>query len=300
VIQSLRREKLEVKAVLQRPLEFAVIEEDVSDYFYRFKQFCSFYPLRERHLADSILHAVDDLLKPNSNFLSILDVGSADGELLGEVIGTLRARSVIRLRSVAVEPDPLAFGRLEGTAGLIREPETILTSCVQAKIEELINCQQPTQLDKFDLILCSHVFYHFKNWSAIAMALLSLLKPGGCIVVILDSHNSPIYQFKKTLETIISDHLTTQNYGDLTFAEVFLEFLNSSGIQYSYRELDWKLSLTPIRLIQDFGDMLTFLYRFRVNGTRKVQRALEQFSVKFQSGDAYSFPWKEGLFVLSE
>jgi SAM-dependent methyltransferase len=275
-----------------------MLVEDVSDYFYRFKQFCSFYPLRERHLADSILDAVPDLLNAKPNELSILDIGSADGGLLGEFIGTLRARSDIKLRSVAVEPNSFAFGRLEVTAGLVNKPEGIQINCIHAKIEDLIDSDQPILSNKFDLILCSHVFYHLQNWPAIVRTLLSLLSSGGRIVVILDSNNSPIYQFKKTLETIISDHSVTKNYGDFTFAEVFFEFLKSAEIQYTYRELNWKLTLTQNRLIEDFEGMLTFLYRLRVKGDKNVHRALNEFAMKYRSGSAYSFPWKEGLFVL--
>jgi hypothetical protein len=137
-----------------------------------------------------------------------------------------------------------------------------------------------------------------QDWPGVITDFLSRLSPGGCIVVILDSHGSPIYQFRESLETTLGNHAVFQEYGDLTSAEKFLEFLKSWGISYSYNELDWKLTLTPDCLIADLEDILTFLYRFPVDGRKEVQQALQELANRFKLGYIYIFPWKEWLFSI--
>lgn len=276
------------------------VPDSVSDYYYRFRQFCAFYPLRELHLAGSILDTMSNLSSSMSPSFSILDVGSAGGELLAAVVFLLRANSEVALRCVAVESDPVAFARLGATAELLRKSGRVVVDCIQAKIEDVMAGRQPMPLEEFDCILCSHVFYHFKNWPGVITNFLSWISPGGRIVVILDSHNSPIYQFRESLETTLGHHAAIQEYGDLASAEDFLKFLKASGFSYSYRGLDWKLALTPDRLITDLEDILSFLYRFPVNGRKKVRLAVQQFTKKFRSGGAYMFPWKEGLFLIQK
>ena len=270
-----------------------------SDYYYRFRQFCSFYPLRERHLADSILHAIGKLPDSKSSSFSILDVGSADGELLAELVGLLRARSDIELHCVAVEPDPVAFARLEVTSALLRKQARVIIDCIQGTIQDVITRKHAIPLVTFDCILCSHVFYHLKDWLGVIATFTSLLNREGCVVVILDSFKSPIYQFRESLEITLGNHGAIQDYGDLISAEDFLAFLKSSGLSYSHRELDWNLAFTQDHLIADLEGVLTFLYRFGVNGRKNVKRAVQKFAKKFSSGQVYVFPWKEALFVVT-
>jgi hypothetical protein len=128
--------RMKVAATKRRALPASV--DRPSDYYYRFKRFCSFYPLREQHLACSILDAMGKLPRSQSSSFSILDVGSSDGTLLAEVIGILRASSNIDLHCVAVEPDPIAFARLEVTATLLRKQWKVTIDCIQASIEDVI------------------------------------------------------------------------------------------------------------------------------------------------------------------
>lgn len=274
--------------------------DSVADYYYRFKQFCSFYPLREQHLAEALVKALGKSSSSGARSFSILDVGSADGELLGQVVGLLRAALDINVHCVAVEPDPVAFARLEVTAALLRKPTRVTIDCIEANIEDVMAGRWPMPIDKFDCILCSHVFYHFKDWLGSIAHFLSWLTPEGCIVVVLDSYDSPIYQFRESLEAMLGQHAVRQEYGNLTSAEDFLEFLQSSGLSYSYKELDWKLILMPNRLIADLEDMLTFLYRLTVDGRRNVKQAIKKFAARFLWREVYIFPWKEGLFGITK
>lgn len=215
-----------------RNIASAGSDTEPSDYYYRFKQFCSFYPLRERHLADSILGAIDKLTKRNSTSFSILDIGSADGSLLGEIISLLRAALGVEIHCVAVEPDQVAFSRLEVTAELLRESRGVFVHCINSRIEEMIAGRQLNQLGKFNFILCSHVFYHLKDWTEIITEFKFLLDSGGYIIVTLDSFNSPIYQFRRPLETIIGNHGAIQEYGAVTSAEDFFSFLKKTGFSF--------------------------------------------------------------------
>lgn len=274
----------------------AVTAESASDYYNRFRQFCSFYPLRERHLTDSILKAIGKL--SDSKSLSILDVGSADGELLAEIVSSLTAGSDIKLRCVAVEPNPAAFSRLEVTAGLLCKPGRIAIDCIQGKIEDVMAGQQPIPLEKFDFILCSHVFYHLKNWPEVIEKFLSLLNRAGCISVILDSHNSPLYKFKESLGPVLGNRPAIQEYGEFSSAEDFLKFLTSSGLHYFQEELDWKLAVCSNNLVTELEDILTFLYRFALDDRRGVKETIQKFAKRFKLKELYVFPWKEKVFSI--
>ena len=287
------------KNITEEPQSHTVVDPIFADYYYRFKQFCSFYPLREQHLANSILNTIDIFSKSESHSLSILDVGSAGGELLGEIISILSMNSGIEFYCAAVEPDPLAFLRLDVTARLLRKPGKVAIDCVQACIENVMPAWRHHSTRKFDFILCSHVFYHLKDWAATISDLRSFLCPGGKIIVILDSHHSPIYDFKNDIELVIGHHNNIRGYGDLCSAENFLALLKSLDLSYSYKELDWDLLMMSINLLVDLESVLTFLYRFPVNGRSDVLEALDNFSKKFQFGNAYCFPWREGLFIVS-
>lgn len=273
------------------------------DYYYRFKEFRSFYPIREYHLASSIFDAMGPAVAAAGRSLSILDVGSGDGDLLAELVGLLRnASSAIgSTECLAVEPDSPAFDRLQVTSRLLSRTSGIIVDCSPDRIESLLHNEKFVSKAAFDLILCSHVFYHFEDGLAIVRRLQNILTQEGKIVVILDSHESPIYRFRDDLYPEIvagGGGSMTDQYGALVSAEGFQKSLVSASIPHEYRELEWALVLPSKMIMAHLTDVMAFLYRVPIEASTGVVRAMRPFAMKFRCNGVYAFPWKEGLFLI--
>jgi SAM-dependent methyltransferase len=252
-----------------------------AGYFAEFDKFCRCYPGREERLSAVLAEPVFAQAKAGNRSLRILDVGSADGRLLRALLKRL---PVTPASITCLEPCQEGFRRLqESMQGLTAQVN------LYAKTLEAWLSAESTTLESFDLIICSHVYYHFENPAAITRRLAQLLSPWGALVAIIDSHDSPLYNWLDT-EPVTSTTGPISRYGGYFGFEQLRTALEDCAVPHTAGVIDSKLAF---HAASDFFHAVAFLgRRTAVDGTIEVHRP----------SWAQTFPcqidWREGFVVM--
>lgn len=274
--------------VYQDPVTASTTGEGINrqsgGYFAEFDAFCHCYPRREEYISEALIHAAFAQWHPRNRSLRILDIGSADGRLLRTLLERLPAtpQSI-----VCLEPCPEGFRQLtELMQGVTAAPADLHQQTLEAWLSV-----PSTEYHRFDLIICSHVYYHFTDPALITSRLTQLLSPSGTLVAIVDSHDSPLYRWLDT-ELARSTSSPVSQYGDYFGFEHLRAALNDHQVRYTDGVIESKL---VFRTAIELEHAAAFLSR---------RKAVDDGSRRDDPGWARTFPcetsWREGFVVVRE
>src|ERR1041385_302396 len=270
-------------------------------YYKEFTFFRSIYRDREYHLAKATEQMLPPNLNSNDQIYRVLDVGSSDGRLLMQLISNLTGDPRINaINALALEPNDEAFRNLIETGKSLRTQKEVFFRCNKVKVEDYLLLEVDDQ--NFDLILCSHVFYHFEpnQWGQLISELRKRLRRGGKIVVILDSYNSPIYKSRCDFMKFCNKYETVPFGGDIS-AEEFLSFIEESEIPYQKASLNSVLLFPTHEIESNLIRALTFLFRRRIKQDSNSEKFLRDWLAEYSSvlaNQIYTLPWAETVFAF--
>ena len=250
-------------------------------YFTEFDKFCRYYPDREEHLSRVVENAVRASVNAAGRSLRILDVGSADGRLLRTLLSRLDTTST---SITCLEPCPKGFQKLQklapGLAAQVEFHEQTLEAWLSSRL---------TASESFDLVLCSHVHYHFENPTDITNRLADLISPKGVVVVIIDSHDSPLYHWLDT-NPVGSSSFPTSRYGGFFGFEHLRAALQEQGVPLTSGLIDSSLNFPSAG---DFNHAVAFLSRRTV-----VEKLAKEHRPRWADTFPCQVAWREGFIVL--
>lgn len=211
-------------------------------------------------IRENLKRVLGEKLKslPSDSNLSMLDVGSSDGEMSLPLAQWLK-KHFSNFRYAAIEPEEPAFETLNTrikTQGLDYAEASNLT------IEKYLETKKGEE-GIFDFILFSHVFYHIPEdkWGEVIANSQRLLKPNGFIAVVLDSFEGQAHEL---LDIITEDktRVDTLEFGNLYYAEDMENLLTNKGIKYSVDSFSTNIFIPEdTRELHNFARVLAFLYR---------------------------------------
>jgi SAM-dependent methyltransferase len=147
--------------------------------------------------------------------LRILDVGAGTGEYLELALTKLPQPLSVDLR--LVEPSTSLTERLQQTFGAAVKAD-------HAKISSTDFDSFSTD-DRFDVVIASHVMYHFplESWPRQLQKMLSFLKPTGALVIVIREKDD-VYEFKNAFRPRLDEDTYAATYtGDVQAAFQSLE-----------------------------------------------------------------------------
>lgn len=256
-----------------------------ADNYHKFSTFCKVQPDRDNRLAQNIFD-----LTNNKKSLSILDIGSSDGRIIPHLIKKTSVKS-IECSILAIEPDAIAFDELF----LLTKDKRIKAIPMEYEIFY-------TEVkEKFDLILATHVFYHFDNPGSIINSIFSLLSHDGQAILTIDSNDSPIYQRRGSILKKISNITSVDFYGKYYFGEDLSDTIKS--LKFNVKEVNLisnlNISITPNIEECKLAEVISFLHRFDIVSISEKLCIRDLFS-DFIRENTYKIPWKETMFVISK
>jgi 2-polyprenyl-3-methyl-5-hydroxy-6-metoxy-1,4-benzoquinol methylase len=260
---------------------------DFADNYSKFTTFCDIQPDRNNRLAKNIT----DALMPKE-LLSILDIGSSDGRIIPNLINKISEKS-IQFNILAMEPDKIAFEEL-----LLCSKNNGFET--MSKSYEVFSKENK---NKFDLILATHVLYHFDDCTEIIKSIVSFLHHGGQAILTIDSSDSPLYQRR---DAILQDNSTNFFfYGKYFFAEHLRKIIEQLHLNVKEIKLMSNLEIQITSNIEEckLVEAISFLHRIDISSITNRQEIRNLFS-DFISNDSlgelvYKIPWREAMFVIS-
>lgn len=264
-----------------------------TDNFACFQQLRAAYPRREGLLSEAVMRAVTTT---RSAHTTVLDVGSADARLAEAFAEKLTSTLAPNLTTL-LEPDPRAAADLVST---IENDRSALWGCstyLAATLQRFL--QANDRRSKFDVILASHVFYHFEQWEEMTIKLLEMLTSTGVLVVILDSGTSPLYRMRRELVAAAREVREHSGYGHLRFAEDFGRLLAKAGLRYYQEELKGALVFNQRELPHHLWQVLSFIYRFPVIDSQQLRKTASNWLSPYRSGRGLVVPWTEQIFAVA-
>lgn len=292
MVQILKKRSLEEK-------NSNISIKDFPSYYKEFKFFCSIYKGRENQLSHAIIKNLPTRLEDDKKTYRILDVGSSDGALIENLIDKLSTQLKTKIEIIALEPDQETFSHLREKFEKVSCVKTGWSvDCLLTNLEDYLSKRK--YLHKFDLILCSHVFYHLKpsQWNNIILTFQKRLEKKGKIVVILDSYGSPIYKFKKEIVPFFQENYAS-SFGNEISAEMFMNFIHEKNIEYHNKIIKSHIIIPINSKVENLIRLLTFLFRHNFNLKNKDMLKIMQFANKYINGKFYIFPWRENIFTIS-
>lgn len=212
--------------------------------------------------------------RENPESFSVLSIGAGDSELDLDVISGLFQTGSIpsptRLRYVAIEPNPVH--REQIIKRLSTEAAAPLTE--YAVLEKPFPEHLP-QAERFDLILMIHVLYYLAPRDNAINRAMSLLAPGGRLVIVQQTPTGIPELQAEFLETL-------KGSSEEMFTSIdMLQLLDHDGIHYEYSEVDTYLDVTECIMDTEYGRrVLSFCMECDLDTakpvtTKKLLNALE-------------------------
>ncbi|MFQ5648195.1 MAG: hypothetical protein ACE5FW_03075, partial [Candidatus Aenigmatarchaeota archaeon] len=224
------------------------------EYYPEFQVFVKYASQRES-VAKAV--AALDLGPPGSEAFTFVDVGSNDGHLTGEALGSLRERFG-EVRTYAFEPDVKSYLKLAARFAL--DPDTQVdrldfNGWLEKYREELAG--------QVDLLLNSHTFYHFppETWGRLFSQSSGLLSQAGKHLVVMESDKTSIIKLKPRVDER-GVKLTTDIYGEYRVSSEIEAFLHSEGLPYEHMLIEEPIRIPANQNAQlNLARLLGFVYR---------------------------------------
>jgi hypothetical protein len=279
---------------------------NLGDNYSKFTKFCDFQPNRTLRIADAIISQM--IIEKDLTFISILDIGSSDGELIKQVVEKISEKYTdLKIELFALEPDSIPFQKLNN---ITFKNSQVEFRPLQLSFDDFINSSILTNR-QYSFVLGTHILYHFNfdDWNTIIRSIVNLLSLNGKAILTIDSDDSPIYEKKGSIDDAIKNKnifgfdkeksTKTNNYGGYHFAnelEVILKEFN-----YTSLSLDSRLEITrnTNRTDSNLVNAISFLHRISVI-SKEAQTRIENLFEYSLSENKYVIPWKEVIFRIEK
>jgi len=215
--------------------------------------------------------------------VDILDIGGGNGEYISLAIG--KSTGERHFAVTLVEPsEDLAqrAGRSDlGARGRI--------TVVQQHFDTYTTDQ------KFDVVLVSHVFYHFRRetWPKQLQKMASLLKPGGKLIIV-SRERDDIYTFKNRFRTYSQPPYRASSIEDI------LEVMQSSPTFQDFaitrRVTDSRLVLNPTTTPNDAHAIIEFYLHMP---WRSLPEQMQKDILQFLKEHNYSLRQRDGFIIAA-
>lgn len=178
---------------------------------------------------------------------NILDIGTAGGDL---ILGTLKTSKLNSYSLSIIEPVIDQIKRFQNNirkAGLQKHVKKIYLNKWEAFQAS----------DRFDFILCSHMFYYISDWDETIPKVAGFLKPNGQACIVLQSEKNDNFQLRK----LFFPSLHKIDYGHDTIEHI-ASILRSNAIKYKLRYVTSCLDISSIckpNISQTGKNLLTFI-----------------------------------------
>lgn len=160
---------------------------------------------KDQRITTFITQKILEILDQNQQFIRVLDVGSGDATVIAQVCQQLNpfvhnvSYPKFRVTVDCVEPCPDGIKLIRQMATKATDSEILMIPRHSTIENFLIN-----ETYNYDVIICCHALYHIERskWNSILKGLMSILNPGGILIVNLVSRQSDIYRIKDKIERI--------------------------------------------------------------------------------------------------
>lgn len=234
--------------------------------------------------------------KPFIHHLRILDAGAGDGSFttvwLAKLL-ELRAKcwggfDIPAMTLDLLEPEPVAVKGLKKIKRIL--PEQIITQVIQGKLEEFT----PTEL--YDVIFFLHTAYFFSNKKLpiILEKAISLLKPGGCMIIEArtrgDRDDQFTNRFLSKLNDVASPQITIES---VLVAVKFILSHDAMGLRVVYSEHESSLRLP--QFAPNDTELLNIIRFFlQVGSERDIPQRLQQKIIAYINKHRADWTEREG------
>jgi SAM-dependent methyltransferase len=264
-----------------------------GDNYIKFINFCNIQPNRNSRLATSIIDRID--LADDRKSISVLDIGSSDGKIIPYLVDEiLKKNNDLNIKIVAIEPDNHPFQVLEKLTFSDRVNFNARQLCFE-------NFSKSAKLngEKFDLIIGTHVFYHFNDWHEVVNDIMYLLNPNGRAIITIDSIDSPIYQNRSAILESLDKNNNIELYGKYAFAEDLEDLFKN--LYFSKTEILSNLAIELSSNIQycKLIDSISFLHRININSITEREKIRSLFS-EYNNDMTCNITWKEFIFTIDK
>ncbi|MEA5550021.1 methyltransferase domain-containing protein [Anabaena cylindrica UHCC 0172] len=234
---------------------------------------------------------------PKNDTLSVLSIGSGEGDIDVEIIHSLLPSlnpRWKRLKYVALEPNPIHRERF-----LQRLEKASLDENVEVSIRE--DCFEPGRFEseeKYDLVLLTHVLYYFDDpYQAIQTALNQTKESGQVVIVHQTATGIPQIQRDYMLEV-------KGNQNEMFTAENIRNLLDSQSHLHQFHHVEARLDVTECLHRSETGvKIMSFCMEcdLRQLQEAKFTKILQAFSRLAESEDSGKAFIREpiGVFVVS-
>jgi 2-polyprenyl-3-methyl-5-hydroxy-6-metoxy-1,4-benzoquinol methylase len=226
-----------------------------SDYLERLTRFRAaaqeFRTSLSDFVADRVAQFSAEHGKPK---IKLLEIGSSAGTLLGDVLA--KSAHALDLQTIlALEPDNQSFVALKQNDNL----KQWKVQFRQSTLEDFI-ASSTIQSFEFNVVLLSHIFYHFDQPRTILEVLRAQTSKPAILIIAHDSHECPLYRFIDRVRES-RNLVPTEQYGSYLSAEELRADFEDSNCAIEQTNLESTLQLGTC---SEFVDAVEFLGRRRL------------------------------------
>lgn len=231
------------------------------------------------------------------NSWNFLDVGCGSGELTVPLLNLIleitkhknTAKEIHSFSAYLLDPCAKAINRIKKANEILKEA-LIKIDYLNFKFEDFITQWPPDAPPlKFDFILCSHVFYYFRDWDKIIGKILKFLNNNGMLCIVLKSKESGLFKLRKEIYSAIGydDPIT------LEFSEDIAELLKKKGIAYNHIPVVYPVTISKEEFskkgeqidLSAFVKILRFIYHFPLSLAMK-KADIKEILNNFMNGNS--------------
>lgn len=253
---------LRQKPTIKKNMRFAY--DDYTAYISRANK----HDLIVEEISGLLSSRLSDLRKYQEAW-NMMDVGCGDGmlaiKLTEKIVSLINKEETYRqINFEMLDPTTEIIGKLANNISLKEWSNNVRFHYENQSIEDYLgHLNSHDRL--FDVILCSHVFYHIDDWTGVLKRLLDLLKHDGWICIVLVSDQTELYQFRNQMAPILKNCDLIENDGEYVFGTDMESLLTAEGIYFnkSIRESHITFSEEDMKNLDTIYQVLGFLYRYK-------------------------------------
>lgn len=236
----------------------------------------------EKEKSSKLLAEV--LVQNNLDGVSILDIGTGNGAYLAQALARIPNSSIYNL--TLLEPSHVL------AAQLLRRFKTILSKEKLTVLDKPFEEFVPTIT--FDVILASHVFYHFprEKWPEYLDKMLAMLSPDGRLIIVLRGKADP-YKFMQTFKS----RLTHKAYSAATTEDLLAVLYGMHDLRVTGYRSEAQLKFP---LYENLEDTKTIIEFYLNNRWDKIPTEIQEESLKFIEGLDCVFKQIDAITVVSK
>lgn len=226
--------------------------------------------------ANSARKLADIINQEPPEMISLLDIGSGNGEFLEQIISSVGP--VKQFNMTLIEPSQDLFNTLQARFK-DRSTEVINTTFDAFKITQ-----------KYDVIIAAHLFYHFPGdeWASLLQRMIDLLNPKGKLLIVLRDKDD-VYEFKMKFKPLLFNEAFQASTIDDLLADL------PSNIDVIKEAVSSQLTI-PENNEADFESIVEFYLN---KNWKDIQPNIQQEIRQYASDKHFQLKLTDGIGVVS-